>query len=253
MCITKSYRIWTAPRTGYTLLAKMLEMTGKAGRPGEHINLYEEGSFQVKYGVAAYDELKHKIWDAGSDGGEIFACKIDGHAHSIQLVIKELSELKGVKEQTIERQFWHEFFPNCKDIYLTRRNKVRQAVSWWKAIQDGTWHLRIEEQRSQTPDFYDGKYIFDAIHHLFKETCLREASIQDYFEKLKISPLTIVYEDMIKDVGHTIKEILIFLEVETAGLMIPDLPFKRTSDAVSEEWVSRFRDELQKGWKTVAW
>ena len=100
MKINKSYRIWTAPRTGHTLFAKMLEMTGKAGRPGEHLTLHGETNFQEKYGASTYQEVKEKIWTAGSDGSNIFACKIDGHAHSINLAIQEVMELKRGKTGT---------------------------------------------------------------------------------------------------------------------------------------------------------
>src|SRR5271157_3274354 len=31
-------------------------------------------------------------------------------------------------------------FPSSRHIFMTRRNKVRLAVSWWKAIQSQEWH-----------------------------------------------------------------------------------------------------------------
>lgn len=253
MKINKSYRIWTAPRTGHTLFAKMLEMTGRAGRPGEHLTLHGETNFQEKYGVSTYKEIKEKIWKAGSDGNSTFACKIDGHAHSINLAIQEVMELKGGKTKEIEDDFWSDLFPNCKDIYLTRRNKVRQAVSWWKAIQDGTWHLKKGEKRDHSKDFYQDKYVHDAVKHLYIEAGLREASIQEYFTRNGITAMTIIYEDFIVHPERTILETLNYLEIYTDHVDIPEFPFKKTADDVSEEWVNRFRNEIQEGWDKKAW
>ena len=55
---TKSYRIWTSPRTGHTVLAKLLADTGIAGKPGEHLTLHGESSLSEKYGAKSYNEIR---------------------------------------------------------------------------------------------------------------------------------------------------------------------------------------------------
>jgi LPS sulfotransferase NodH len=129
MNITKSYRIYTGTRTGHTVLGKMLELTGRAGCPGEHLNIHDAPSLCEKYGAFKYDTLKEKIWQAGSKGQDIFSCKMDGYGYYMIKVRDEMMELRGWKGGN-EEEFWSDIFPGCKNILLTRRNKVRQAVSW---------------------------------------------------------------------------------------------------------------------------
>lgn len=74
---------------------------------------------------------------------------------------------------------WQAMFPNSRHLYMTRRNKVRLAVSWWRAIVSGEWHRR-HGQAPQDGDL-QGRYSFDAINHLFAECSLREAAIEEFF------------------------------------------------------------------------
>ncbi|HZK27499.1 MAG TPA: hypothetical protein VFD00_08180 [Thermoclostridium sp.] len=64
---------------------------------------------------------------------------------------------------------------------MTLRNKVRLAVSWWRAIQTGEW-ARIHGEKPKEADLVY-KYSFDAINHLLLESTMREAGIQELLIK----------------------------------------------------------------------
>ena len=247
MAINKSYRIWTAPRTGHTLLARLLNDTGVVGTPGEHLTLHNENSLAEKYGVSTYDEMVQAIQFACSGGSSVGGCKIDSHKDRHNALKEELLHLKGIDTQNEESDLWSDIFPNSKEIFLTRRNKVRQAISWWKAIQDNEWHITAGGKRKTDPSFYEGKYDSNAILHLWKESMLREANMQDYFTKYGLKPLTLVYEDYTKDLEGTLKLLMDFLEIEDA-YTFPEMQYQKTADGISEKWVDRFKSELQKGW-----
>ena len=246
--IEKSYRIWTAPRTGHTLLARLLADTGVAGTPGEHLTLHNESNMKEKYGVSTFEEMVEAIQKACSGGSIVAGCKMDSYRDRHQMLKEELLELRGIESENEEIDLWKIIFPNCKDIFLSRRNKVRQAVSWWRAIQDNEWHVSSGNERSNIDPELSGKYDFDAILHLWKETMLREANMQDYFTKYGIQPLNLVYEDYILDLPGTIQSILDHLEIQN-DYIFPEIKFRRTADAISEQWVERFKEDLQKGWK----
>lgn len=250
---TKSYRIWTSPRTGHTVLAKLLSDTGIAGKPGEHLTLHGESSLGEKYGVKNYDEIRNKIWESGTCDTGIFGCKMDRQDYSVDKDTNELMKLKGFSSSENEELFWADLFPNCKNIYLTRRNKVRQVVSWWKAIQDNTWHLKTGETRNDSQEFYNEKYDFDALSHLLLEASLREASMQEYFSKYNLATLTLVYEDYIQNLEESVLRVLDYLGIKHDNITIPEVYYSKTSDSQSEEWVQRFRKDLQKGWDTPSW
>jgi LPS sulfotransferase NodH len=97
-----------------------------------------------------------------------------------------------------------------------------------------------------------GAYSFEAIHHLYSECSMREAGIQEFFSEGNILPFTIVYEDFIQEYEKTVRAVLGFLELDPAAPIQPP-SLASTADAVSEEWVQRFREELQAGWQYRGW
>ena len=129
------------------------------------------------------------------------------------------------------------------------RNKIRQAVSWWKAINDQVWHLKSGEQFENDMSFYEEHYDFDALMHLFKEASLRECAIEDYFRKHQLSAFSIVYEDFVMDYEGTIKKVIDFLEIEYDEIHIKAPHYTPTASKGSELWVQRFREDIQKNFQ----
>ena len=82
---------------------------------------------------------------------------------------------------------------------------------------------------------------------------MREAGIQEFFSEGGIVPFTIVYEDFIKEYEPTVIRTLAFLGVDAANREIPPPSLEPTADDISEEWVQRFRGELQEGWTHRGW
>ena len=250
----KSYRIWFSNRNGSTLLCRALEATGIAGRPGEHFYVHGKPLLE-HYQVSNYEDFKNKLWKVGTSDNGVFGLKDTAVTDHYNKLFQTILDLRGIEySQALDHELiWADLFPNCKHIMITRRNKIRQAVSWWKAINDHTWHLEKGQSHENDADFYDKHYVFDALMHLFKETVLRECAIQDYFSKNNIVPLTIVYEDFVADYTNTIKRVVDYLEIPYKKLEIPAMPLNRTSSHKSEAWVQRFRNELQEGYEQRIW
>ncbi len=82
---------------------------------------------------------------------------------------------------------------------------------------------------------------------------MRETGIQEFFSEGNIVPLTIVYEDFIQEYEKTVRKVLRFLELDAASIKIPSPSLAQTADDLSEEWVQRFREELQSGWENRGW
>lgn len=228
-----------------------LEQTGIAGKPLELFNISEKETMCAHYEVNGYEELKSKLWSLGSTPNGVVAVKNSLYTSRYQQIIQELIDMTRDRNWT-EAEIWTDLFPNCKHIFMTRRNKVRQAVSWWKAINDGIWHKHNNDDSNKDESLKD-KYDSNALHHLLKETVLRECAIQEYFKNENINPLTIVYEDFISDYENTIRRILDFLELDHSNIIIQAPPIFKTATDFSEEWVQRFRSELQQGWDKVIW
>ena len=253
MQVLQSYRIWFTQRNGSTLLCKGLESTGIAGIPGEYFNLPDKVSLCEHYDVNTYEQLKTKIWQIGTSKNGVFGIKHSWFAHRHEKISKEIAQLRAcpIAKSINHEALFADLFPNCKHIYLTRRNKVRQAVSWWKAIQDNVWHLEKGKTRQENSTFYEEKYDFDALSHLFKEAILRECAIQAYFSQYQIIPLTLVYEDFIHDFEATVRQIVTYLEIDAPDFTVDDFYYEKTASEGSEIWVQRFRADLQKGMQQI--
>lgn len=240
----KSYAIWFSQRTGSTLLCKTLESTGIAGKPEEFfldISSYFDPAVFQQY-----------LWENDTTENGVFGVKLSMYKVGFEAILRLFRKLPGAQTLPSDVDVWNHAIPNCKHIFMTRRNKIRLAVSWWKAIQSGEWH-REHGCIPLESDLTD-KYSYDALNHLLVDCCMREAAIQEFFTRGDITPLTIVYEDFIRNVDETIKRILDFLEIEyDPGLHIESLHYERLADDISEEWVQRFRKERQAAWDNAVW
>jgi LPS sulfotransferase NodH len=255
---TQSYTIWFSQRTGSTLLNYALNSTGVAGQPNEWLNGRDPQTI-TKADIA-------RMLAGGTTDNGVFGLKtslkrdwIDAFRH-----------LYSLPETATQAEVWQAAFPHCnKHIYMTRRNKVRLAVSWWRAIASGEWHRQHggkpgdrpadKLQESDMVDMHDqadnlaDKYNFDAIRHLYMESSMREAALEQFFTEAGIVPLTIVYEDFILDYEGTVRKVLDFLNIPSTDVPIAPPSLDRLADDVSEDWVQRFREELQQGWSNQAW
>jgi len=242
-----SYTIWFTQRTGSTLLCKALEATRIAGIPREWLHTWLDDQ-----DVNDPAELQRHLWKSASTSNGVFGQKCSFSEPHFTKLIETFRQFPTCPANAANRvEIWEHALPNHKHIFMTRRNKVRLAVSWWKAIKTQEWH-RLAGESSRSVDLSDA-YSFDAIHHLFRECAMREAGIQEFFSEGNIVPLTLVYEDFISEYETTVKKVLEFLELETANLQIAAPSLARTADAVSEEWAGRFRAELQEGWQNRGW
>lgn len=254
MTPSKSYIIWFVPRSGSTLLCKGLESTGIAGIPGEYFTLSKDKTLLARHQVKNYESLKQKLWSLGTTPNGIFGVKYPLHASWHKKLFTELWQLRGRQEAPSENDaVWDGLLPNCRHVFLMRRNKVRLAVSWWKAIQDNAWHLERGKSHVNPTEFYEEKYDFNALVHLFKEAVLRECAMQEYFSRHGVSPLTIAYEDFVQNYEATIRSVVNFLGENQQELHIGPMHYERTADEGSEAWVQRFREELQENMGQPAW
>ncbi|REE69543.1 LPS sulfotransferase NodH [Paenibacillus taihuensis] len=237
-----SYTIWFSQRTGSTLLGEALASTGVAGNPAEWLHYeYNDPATMTRA------DLEQK-WEEGTSTNGVFGIKIGFEQRWID-TFRTMFELP---EHTSRAEVWSTAFPNCsKHIYMTRRNKVRLAVSWWRAIVSGEWHRRFGE-KPQEVDIAD-QYNYDAIRHLVLESTMCEAAMEDFFTESNMMPLTIVYEDFIQDYEGTVRNVLEFLEVPSEHVSIAPPAFDKLADDVAEQWVQRFREESQRDWQNVRW
>jgi trehalose 2-sulfotransferase len=223
----RSYILWFTQRVGSTLLTQALEDTGVVGRPREWL------SSDVPSDPAA---LRARLW-----AEPIIAVK---YGMTPQLHAELTTTFRAATGAGDERAAWDAMFPNCRHLFMTRRNRVRLAVSWWRAIQSTEWHRPTRDGTVATasePRAVDDAYDGNAIDHLVREASVREAAIQDVFDRWNLAPYTIVYEDFIARYADTVRDVLAFLGAPAVAIPAPS--YARLADDLSERWYRRYCDE----------
>jgi LPS sulfotransferase NodH len=126
-------------------------------------------------------------------------------------------------------------FPNLRVISIARRDHLRQAVSWVRALQTFSW--RSDHTRQARPLEFDAEHITRKLGRIARE----EDAWRALFDRYGIEPHEIVYEDLVADQNRTIREALAFIGVEPpADLQAAQPTLERQADALSDQWVERY-------------
>lgn len=243
-----SYLICCNPRSGSWLLAEALHFMGIAGYPREYFMQEEEKEWFDRWGVSTYAAYLDKVIEAGTTPNGVFGAK----AHWYQFVDlpPKLRQLPGCGKLALP-EMMSKLFPNLRYIWITRRDKVRQAVSHLKAIQTRRW-WQIEgwkeaedEPLWRKQSFAQGKepmFDFKEIDRLLQMAIANDRAWQQYFQECGAKPLVVVYEELIQAYESTIRWVLEELHIPLpADLVIPEPRLKKQADPVSEEWVQRYQ------------
>lgn len=126
-------------------------------------------------------------------------------------------------------------FPNVRYIFVSRQDKVRQAVSHWKALQTGQWTSRDRTAGGPQPAFD-----FQEIDRLLMETCEHEAAWQRYFDEVGMHPLTVTYEELATDAQSVVGRVADYLGVTETPVIQRAVGIQKQADSVSEEWVRQY-------------
>ena len=244
-----AYVICTSPRSGSTLLCKLLGATGVAGMPGSHFHEPSIASWLEYYQLAAdaseapRDTLARIFAAAiakGTAGTGMFGLRLQ--RHSFSFFVEQLGMLHpGLPN---DRARFEAAFGRTLFIHLTRLDKVAQAVSCLKAEQTGLWHVApdgTEVERTAPPaePQYDGA----GLRRLYDEFNGFDAQWPKWFAAEGIRPLRITYDELSADPLATLRRVLAELGLDpvAADPVVPGVA--KLADRTSAEWASRFRAE----------
>ncbi len=268
----QSYLICATPRSGSTLLCEALTATGVAGKPKEYFEAlkmtglprrpgeyfatfanpairawlntlsppHEASPQPLFWSSSSYSAYLSKVMEEGTTPNGVFGAKVMyGYLADF---ISNLRLIPGYRDLELP-DLLSTVFPNLRCIYITRRDKVRQAVSLWKAIQTGVWKVEENTLSEPSPDFQAPSltFHFAAIEHLIEQIVADERAWHAYFEQGGIQPLTVVYEEWLASYEATIQNILTALQIGWPERWEPaHQRMKRQADALSEEWVQLY-------------
>ncbi|MCA0047666.1 sulfotransferase [Mesorhizobium sp. B283B1A] len=241
-----AYIICGTPRTGSTLLCKLLASTGTSGDPHSFYRRQDVTEWAQEWKLPAretMDELEFSVAyleaaiAAGKGGTDIFG---------LRLMRENLDELSAILDRIFpglasdtarfEKAFGHVLY-----IHLSREDKLAQAVSLVKAQQTGLWHVApdgTEIERVGVPA--QPRYDFRRIKGELAELEAYDAAWNTWFAKQGVTPLRVGYERLSADPAAALLTIC-----EALGVQAPDAEAVRPgvaklSDETSLDWMRRF-------------
>ena len=231
-----SYLVCTTARSGSTLLCEALKSTGLAGAPGEFF-----GSNPTWTGIQPWDasgvvEYVAELMQRFSTPNGVFGAKLMwpqliALTHQLRL----LPEYRDVRACELPAAV----FPNLHVIYLTRRDKLRQAISYLKAWQTGIWLVR---QKAAPTTWRETRFDRAGIEHALLRLNGWEGLWETYFQGCGVHPLRLVYEELIEAFEETTIGVLKHLGIPLPTEIVVRAPrIVRQADAQSEEWVRRYQ------------
>ena len=285
----RAYIVCATPRSGSTLVCQALRQTGVAGRPEEYFEaLMHSGRPRQpqEYFVGcddqsildhltqrtasddppprsplwsrtAYDRYLEWAVETGTTPNGVFGAKLMwgyfGDFLSLLRNVPVYSELSVA-------EILPEVFPDLQFVRVVRANKVRQAVSLWKAVQTATWReqdaiqsvsVGLDDSEPPYKSFIQDhrpqlRFHYGAIAHLLDGILQEEASWDAFFEHCGITPILVLYENFAADYETSTVRVL-----ERLGLSLPEgfafePRMKRQSDGINDDWTRRF-GELRLG------
>jgi LPS sulfotransferase NodH len=275
----RSYLVCATPRSGSTLLCHLLAATGVAGRPEEyfealrhsglprqpeeyfdlrrHANIVERLAFREMpddagrpepnplWSPAAYDRYVDWALEEGTTPNGTFGAKLMwGYLGDFVELLRSIDGLAGLPVPALLERV----FPGLSYVRITREDKVRQAVSLWRAVQTQAWRRTAEDDapaddapaRSVEPAFS-----FRAINYLVRLLTAHDASWDAYFLGLGLQPLKLTYEELAAAPQDALARVLAHLGLDPRAADGVDGPALQVqADERSEDWVRRFNEHL---------
>ena len=262
---SRSYVVSSTQRSGSTYLCKLLASTGVAGNPQEYFEARAEtgspphpGYFLAglpRTGAGIRDDARPTDapeysdlrgldgWDAhlertfrlGTTDNGVFATKLMwNQLPDLEQHAAALPEFAGVsRSELLERLFGHPSY-----VWMRRRDKVRQAISMWRALQTRTWRQKHPRADANTATL---AYSFRGIDHLRRRLSADDEAWGRFFLHSLIDPLELIYEDDVEpDPAGAVARVLAHIGVEVPPGWHSDAGMAQQSDELNDEWYSAY-------------
>jgi LPS sulfotransferase NodH len=274
--LIRAYIVCSTQRSGSTLLCELLESTQVAGRPREFFEAFaatgvpphpgdylaglprtgagirddltpsEAPPYSDLRGLDSYREHLTRTFADGTTPNGVFATKLMFRqlieVEKLARTLDEFRELDGA--DLLDAMLAEPLY-----VWHRRDDKVRQAVSLWRALQTRAWRAEravagesVEQAQRAKPTAGDLRYSFDGIDHLVYALSADDRGWQRFFASHGINPLIISYEaDLERDRVGTVTRILRALDVEVPEDWSPAEAMSRQADSLNDEWAAAYR------------
>ena len=230
------YIIASTQRSGTHLLCSVLRSTGIAGSPDEFFLSKPGETWEKRWGAPSRDWYVERVLQDHTGTNGVFGAVVMWNY--FERMLQMLQEIPA-HENLNGAQVLAAVFGNPKYVWMRRRNRVEQAVSWAMACQTGVWAQRagVTSQPHPTP-----KFDFRVIDEWCNRISDHEASWANYFRENQIEPLVLYYEDVVACHRTAAERVLEFLALPLPHRMeIPAPAVEKQANEISAQWAASYR------------
>jgi len=210
------------PRVGSTLLVRGLMSIDAIAASTEYFHPVHRADFEARWGTLSDQAYLEKLMQYRTKTNGLFAVK----AHYTHF--------------TLYAPYLESY--NLHFISVQRKDRVRQAVSLFKAVNTKAWSSEMAPYKELTESEYDFCTIRDNIEYI---NSLYE-QWEEYYSKNSYMQKRIYYEDMDNDYrGVLFDTANNFLGMSVCRDSIPAPSLKQQRDALTEYYVARFYANLE--------
>jgi len=237
----RCYVVCAVPRSGSNLLTDGLHATRRAGRPKQFFMRKSESYFMAAHNLDPGGDFASYVRDIAAatvTSNEIFGFKL--MSWYLDDFLARLRETRAFGDAgTADLEVLRNAFPRLQFVHISRRHKLRQALSKARAVQTDLWKVQEGKTALREPEF-DAELI---------EQCLEDGAQQEkvwegFFQRIGIDPFRVEYEKLCQDYEATIRAVFDFLQISLPRRAPVGTPVTiRQADAISRAWEERFLAE----------
>jgi LPS sulfotransferase NodH len=272
----RCYLVCATPRSGSTLLCEGLTSTGVAGRPDEYFEQLKETGLPRRpreyfWGLRSTEVLRLLPPDSQLDRQleRSPEWSRDDYSRHFGAALRKGTTANGVFGAKLMWAYFGDFlelmrgipryagmgdgsllaaaFPGLRYVFVSRNDKVRQAVSLWRALQTLVWRMEHGAPHNEPIPEHRLIYSFDAIDHLLAQLRRSEDAWRGFFFRTGQQPLQLSYEEIADDLDESVRRVL-----DELGVQLPDDTevergsMRRQSDDLSESWVQTYLEGVSR-------
>jgi trehalose 2-sulfotransferase len=231
-----SYIIASTQRSGTHLLCSILRSTGVAGSPGEFFLCKPGETWEQRSGATSRDAYLERVLQQNTGPNGVFGTVVMWSYFGRMLEM--LQEIPAFRKFTGAKLLSH-LFNQPKYIWMHRRNRVEQAVSWAIACQTGVWSQTVGEQPQPQAR---PKFDFKVVDEWYNRIAAHEAGWANYFRDNQIEPLVLCYEDVAACHQAAAERVLEFLALPLLyRIEIPTPAVEKQANEISAQWAASYR------------
>jgi LPS sulfotransferase NodH len=237
----RCYVVCTIPRSGSNLLTDGLRATRRAGMPKQFFLPKFETRYAAQLGVDPnkdYAAYVRGVVNSKTTHNEVFGFKL--MSWYLEDFLKRLRETHGFgNSATSDLELLRNAFPRLGFVRITRRHKLRQALSTARALQTGLWKVQKGKTSLREPEF-DPDLIEQSLHEAERQ----EKIWGDFFRRIGVQPFHVEYEALCRNYEAIIRALLSFLKIKLpASARVGPPVTTRQADEISRIWEQRFMEE----------